>query len=172
MLNSTIVRTFIPVRSKVVGGLALALAFVIASCSQRGTPVSPTASESAAHLSHEDVTESTPNYNGGARGEELHRWVVQRQRRAPALHEAVFLRGAARKRGRYQLRDRRRRRGPSPPGRDPKDLRHRGSRVPTRAVDTGVPSREPMPQSSSHDRRVTGGRTRKRPGLAAQPHRG
>jgi hypothetical protein len=70
MLNSTIVRTFVPERSNVVGGLALALAaFVIASCSQRGTPVSPTANGSAAHLSHEDVTESTPNYNAGAHEE-------------------------------------------------------------------------------------------------------
>ena len=120
MRNSTNARRLIPVRIKGISRLALALtAFLIVGCTQRGH--ASIASANCVDRASQPGCGGEPSVShnaGSPRGKGLHRWVVRRQQRAPALHEVVFLRGAARKRGRHRLRDRRRRRGRASPGRD------------------------------------------------------
>jgi hypothetical protein len=71
MPNSTNARKLFPVRIEVVSGLGLALAlmaFLIAGCEERATPVSPSPNGSTAQLSH-DVTEASVSHNAGAHEE-------------------------------------------------------------------------------------------------------
>jgi hypothetical protein len=71
MPNSTNVRKGFPVRIEVGSGLGLALAlmaFLIAGCDERATPVSPSPNGSTAHLSH-DVVEAPISHNAGAHEE-------------------------------------------------------------------------------------------------------
>ncbi len=71
MPNSTNARKLFPLRIEVVSGLGLALAlmaFLIAGCEERATPVSPSPNGSTAQLSH-DVAEASVSHNAGAHEE-------------------------------------------------------------------------------------------------------
>ena len=71
MPNSTNARKLFPLRIEVVSGLGLALAlmaFLIAGCEEKATPVSPSPNGSTAQLSHE-VAEASVSHNAGAHEE-------------------------------------------------------------------------------------------------------
>ena len=71
MLNSTNVRKRSPVHIEVASGLGARLAlmaFLIAGCDERATPVSPSPNGSTADLSH-DVMEASVSHNAGAHEE-------------------------------------------------------------------------------------------------------
>ena len=173
MRNSTNVRTLLPVRSKVLTGFALALAGSLLPGALRGTRQYRPVRMGRLRVS---ATVCWRNPRSATTGERM-------RRRATSMGGSTATTCACTTRSCISARSRPQaaptpaaRSGPTPrnrasAGRNAEDLCHRGGRVPTRSSDACMPAREPLPQSSSHDRRVASGRTWKRAWLAAQPHR-